>query len=127
MMTVNGRFEYETESGRDAACWVSVYDIPSGVSLILITQLEDGYEGLSVTNGIETIATEVVREYELAPAECVWVEHYDHRAEENRNKIIPAESFDFVEFKWVADRACAPKWRAGTKEEVERLIGRKLP
>jgi len=129
MKEVNGRFEYEAENGRDAACWVSVYRVLSGVVLVLMSQLEDGYQGLSVTNGVETIATEVCKEYDLKQAECVFVEHYDHRVDESRkvDSLIPDESFDFVEFKWVADRACAPRWRSGTKEEVERLVGEKLP
>lgn len=103
--------------------------------LILITALPDE-EGLSITNGIEHIATKVARVIlppDLHWSRAIWIEHYPKRGK----KIQPLpESFSFVSFHWskrtdgpatpAKFSARLPSWRYVTRSWVEELLGGQL-
>lgn len=80
------------------------------------------YEGMSVTNACEHIATEVVRKYGLNPHYCTWIEHYSAELDW-RDK----ESFALINFNWKDGQASRPDWRHVTRETVEALMGRTVP
>lgn len=88
-----------------------------GLQVVVITEPRD-YEGLSVTNGSEQIATELMRQHGVGPFGTAYIEHY--RDEFPRlNRELKKPSFDAVWYKWqIVDRAgrpgkitaSSPKW-----------------
>jgi hypothetical protein len=103
--------EYRAENGFQAVCEIRIYEHESKI-IVVATDLG---VGPSVTNNVERIAT-VLREQGIT-----WdyfFEHYFDRPEVER-----PETFDFVEFTWRGNLAFQPKWKAGTREKLEQLIG----
>lgn len=117
MKTVDCHFEYQDDRfplGSECACRLRVFHIVDDIHLVLATELSPS-PGASVTNTAERWAAEACRRYGLIPEKCVFVEHYDYRPER--------DVFDFVTFTWFGERAEFPKWRYGTRAEVERMTG----
>lgn len=89
----------------DAICRVQIFENikKPGDAFVILTELPDN-PGTSVTNGIEIIARQIARDFDIDPA-AVWVEHYlagDHRGD-------APETFDLVVF----DRPAfynSPRW-----------------
>ena len=86
----------------------------------MATELPDN-PGTSITNRVEALAIQVYQEFELWPAFTHWIEHYP-----------PDGPYDetFAEVRFTPDPQkglTLPKWRALTREAVERLIGEPLP
>ena len=106
-------------------------------AVIIVTEQSER-EGLSVTNGIETIAAAVCRTYGLNPRHTVLIEHYDDR-ERGTAAFLPGrvegEKFSCVVFDEIQYeegdaggwRLYSPQWRTLAKAEVETLTGSSLP
>jgi hypothetical protein len=105
-------FEYRAENGFNAVCEIRVFQ-HGGKTIVVATDLD---VGPSVTNNVERIAT-LLRGRGIRWD--VFLEHYFNRPDAER-----PETFDFVEFTWRENVAYAPKWRYGTRKELEELIGR---
>lgn len=60
----------------DAKCRVQIFEANEGPrNLIILTELPDN-PGMSVTNGLEIIATIVLMKEGLMAHSCQWIEHY---------------------------------------------------
>lgn len=123
MKIVDDVFDYRDPSyGRDSSCRLRVYEMNKvdmfEYNVVIATEISRN-PGPSVTNTAEAWAAEVCTEYELDPKRTYFVEHYDHRTNVDRDQ----ETYDFIEFTWRGDRAESPKWRPGTKTEIEKLVG----
>lgn len=121
------RFEYTDDRyplGSKCACRLRIWKAKHGRRfLILMTQLEPA-PGASVTNTVETIATEAVHRFNISKNFCAFVEHYEHERSPGLD-----ETFDHVEFTWRYDedgrpRATEPIWSHCTAEEFEQEIAR---
>jgi hypothetical protein len=86
-----------------ADCFVfepnELYPLFPGMQVVVYSEPEN-YEGLSVTNGAEQIATALMRQYGIMPFQTCYVEHYSKAAAPWASpKSKP--SFDVVWFTWV--------------------------
>lgn len=138
MKIVEGRFEYEDQRfpmGYDCACDLRVWQLKDGHNVVIATELNDS-PGASVTNSAERWAAEACREYVLDPLQTIFIEHYDRR-DGKVDPCFPAETYDSITFTWDDARcykefdqvlhAKNPQWKHMKKEEVEALVGEKLP
>ena len=130
-------------AGRNGACRLRIF-APVGHAIsahhpaVIIATEQPEREGLSVTNGIEAIASGVCRTYGLNPRHTVLIEHYDDR-ERGTAAYLPGrvegEKFSCVIFDEMNAgengrgelSLRSPQWRTLTKHEVETLIGSALP
>lgn len=102
-----------------------------GKTMVIYSQLDhqlDRPGNLTVTNGAENIATELLAsgEYPVHPGNVLFVEHYPWRSRTyNEN-----ERFDFTQFLIVNDghglAASDPSWQSCTRADIEEMIGRPL-
>ncbi len=107
-------------------------------TVALVTE-QPANEGLSITNGIEVIANQICRRYGLNPRHAILIEHYDDREQGCAARLpgrIDGEKFSCIVFEKMAAQANGeasatrlerPQWRSLGKDEVELLIGQKLP
>ncbi len=91
-----GRWAFEGLHHRPAACRLQVLK-KDDTALVLWTELADN-PGASVTNASENLAMSVVREFNLNPHKCLFVEHY----EKDRHSMGQGteESYDIVSYEW---------------------------
>jgi hypothetical protein len=118
-------------------CDIHVYDVAytehlpkeflpvfSPTQVVVIAQPLDGYEGVSVTNGSEHIATELAALGYL-PFETIYVELYprepgmsDQEAEE-----LHRPSYSLIRYEWDGNvKARRPQWRSLSREDFEELV-----
>lgn len=103
------------------AVWTSVSGA-YGKNVFVVMAEPLSYNGVSVTNAVEIVASEVVRRYNLNPGYCTFIEHYSSKLSWRSD-----ESFAFVSFNWNNGKASSPDWRHTTRQLVEELIGREVP
>jgi hypothetical protein len=88
--------------------------------VIILTEPEDN-PGTSVTNGVEQIATRVLRDHGIDFYSAQFVEHYD-RPTIGRKK--EKETFDLVYFELNDRGECKrPNWTPSDWEHIANLIG----
>ena len=120
--------------GQVGRCDLRVYQLGRGQELwnprstyVIVFSEPLDYDGLSVTNGCERIATAVwalpeLREHDYA--RVLWVEHYP--ANYLGGGYPKKESFDLVTFDWERTAngpvARRPVWHRVNREWVEDLI-----
>lgn len=112
MNTEQHTLKYRAPNRIPSGCLVTIY---RNISLVIAS--ETG-EGMSVTNAAETIATEVVRRYNIDPARMLFIEHYP---ESQRPKPY-GETFDLVTFTWDGLTARNPDWRSLTVLEFKQIM-----
>ena len=125
------------------ACRLRIF-VPEGHALstlhpaVVIATEQPEHEGLSVTNGIEVIASVVCRTYGLNPRHTVLIEHYDDRergtaadlpgrVEGEKFSCVVFDELEVVESEIGGWRLQSPQWRTLAKAAVETLIGTSLP
>lgn len=106
-------------------------DMGTGNQVVIYSDPEGEYKGLSPTNGAERIATVAVASLGVAPGNVMFVEYY-------LANDIRGETFDTVRFPWIKGYApwwvpaLGPSppmfatnvaWRLSSRAEVEALIG----
>lgn len=91
--------------GRNCACRIRIWKMDDGSHTVLMTDLGKDSPGASVTNTVETVASEVANRFSIDPETTVWIEHYEHA----EGSSLP-ETFDLVSFHWKDGRAGQPKW-----------------
>lgn len=97
----------------------------NGKTICLISQMGPDYQGVSVTNGSEHIATELARNHGVSPSNTIYVEHYP--AFDNEDRKWGKPSFDIVSWTWTKDnRAMHPQWKPSTKRQVEAWVGEEI-
>lgn len=145
-----GWFAYgHLNKAHPSACWIRIYDLvgdfpdPCKVRVAVFSELpRDEYEGLSVTNGAEHIATDLWKHLDIHPDRTIYVEHYPderpalvrkiaatHRMDVRRVRasagtMSGGETFDLVSFIWRDGQASKPAWTSTDRDFVERLIGK---
>ncbi len=104
-------------------CRIQIYQEEGHAPAIICSQLPDN-ENTSVTNVVEYLAAEVVREHGL-PTPLTWVEHYpEHEGEIGEYSLVRFSS-------WEPEEVClggvwryrigSPRWCPLDSSEVERL------
>jgi hypothetical protein len=114
----NKHFEFGNRPQIDDAVSVRVY-IRTGNTIVILSELGGGR---SVTNAIEQIATNLMREvlHGTSYTRIVWIEHYPV---EDRSS---GESWDLVTFDWSGTVAAFPEWSNINRKTAEGLAGTDL-
>jgi len=121
-------YPYKGFGGCECVCGLQHGSTPSGKNFVILTELPDN-PGTSVTNMVEELATQALRQLGLDPANTLIFEHYPERG----NKWNPfPESWDLILPDWemCPDGYMAAQvphdhhmWKRLTREEVLALIG----
>jgi len=124
------RLEYPGYLKSPAEANVRIYEMNDKTTIVLISQPGPPYTGLSVTNGIERIVTEIYHRYRLRPD--MVIEHYPAFNDLDRRQF-DKPSFDLVEFTWqryqlasylpLRYSATSPKWRPLGQDGFFELTG----
>ena len=132
---IDAAFQYEPWRGNRSYCRLRIYRT-SSAAVVVFTQ-QPGNPGMSITNWIEGLATQAVREYSLDPTRTVFVEHYptayyrQAKAHEPGGAESREESLGTVTFVWSGGAARSPKWTplmirdaTGSNLTLARIDGR---
>lgn len=122
-------FSYTDKLRRRATHRVRTFQNHSWTT-ILITDLSHQFICPSVTNSIEDLVNDLLRErVDIRRDRMVVIEHYDHRhqgALSGYGKSFPEEqeTYDLVSFQVSPDRKLLePDWKRITKAQAEEWIG----
>lgn len=129
--TIDTTFDYIGLWGCDSQCRVRVFDVDAA-PVVVLSELSSN-EGTSVTNALETVASQVCERYRLDGLDVIWIEHYpdertpSQRARGERDPIFD-EHFSAVNFGTIERSARGwlfrdPRWEPLELRNVERLIG----
>jgi len=112
--------DWVAPNGAESRTGVAIYDGQANCEGIFVAVLSERNEGMSVTNGIENIATALVAKRQLPPQGVVFVEHYP-----SEMRGGDGETFDIVDLAWHENRRAfsAPKWHPSDAAEVSRITG----
>lgn len=116
-------YEYgpHRQAGR-AVCNLRVFDNHTG-SIVIATELSDN-PGLSVTNGWEYIAEELVEDFGLVPATTRYIEYYPERIfQAHGREFVQKEEWAEVLLSWHGKEVADVDWKHITREEVKMLVG----
>ena|SRR5207249_2613742 len=103
----------------DSYCDIEAHRRSDGKFIFVATELPDN-PGTSVTNYAEHLATAMLRQYGLKPADVIWIEHYP------KSKDHQKEDFDLVRFLGMeGDAFRTPVWTRITEQAVDELIAGK--
>lgn len=82
-----------------------------GSALMVLTELPEN-EGTSVTNNVESYATEVYRRYlsHIASHKVLIVEHYPSHPDDDPPRRTPAGDFDLVRLDYIGGQFRRPRW-----------------
>ena len=117
----NSRFEYPNYFVGVTYCRVRIYKNGKKAFVLITEHLEN--EGLSVTNGIDRIATRISGMFPFR-SNTVWIEHYlDRHPPGMKNDSMFDECFSIVTFATRRGSYFGPDWKHTTKEAVEEMIG----
>lgn len=110
-------------------CDLRIYEIGRGqpsasTKIVVFSEPTDGYQGVSVTNAAEIIASEVKAMMfgDTDIGHILWIEHYP-KGSLGHVRGLPDESFDLVTFSWRGNTANCPVWHRISREWVETLVG----
>ena len=104
-------FPFHSYNHIPAECGLEIHIKDNRVTVIL-TELPNN-KGTSITNAIETLTTQVYRQYleGIEPQTIQWIEHYSEQDNE-------PEHFDIVSLEFNTDCFVNPKWKRISIEEV---------
>ncbi len=107
--------------GPAAKCHVTVYDHLHG-TVVVMTEPPDN-PGMSITNAVEAVATQVGAREGLDPARTIWLEHYPdrHPPGMERDRMFD-ESYDLVRFAWAGLTATRPAWKRLDTDVADALM-----
>lgn len=107
-------YVFTDPNGRAAHCALRLVQGSLNRIVVVATELRSN-PGMSITNAVETLATQVVRRFELDVMNLVWIEHYTYPISGNP---LVLRTYDRVEFRSRlpgGDPAfIGPQWRAMT-------------
>src|SRR5260370_42534558 len=93
----NGLYDYSVGMGwNNPTCHLRIVQ-KADQWIVIVTQVPYPInQGMSVTNSVEDVATQIVEEFALDPKKTLFLEHYPYRGEGMWEK----ETWDSVEFTW---------------------------
>jgi hypothetical protein len=123
----NMLYRFKGLHGCDSCCLLRIYT-DGNFYVVIFTELANN-PGTSVTNMIETLATNVLRQFlGLDKWSCVrWFEHYPERGD--RHHSIQ-ETFDEVTFAWFGTSTKrdphyeSAQWKRSSRSTVDVLVGK---
>ena len=116
-LAYTGLCSYRDDLGRLCRCDLHVYR--DGNAAVVVASERADNPGSSITNSYENLATGVWQKMGLSLDQVMWVEHYAAQSYGVRIE----ETFDWVTFGLRDGRLVSPKWRPGSRDELEQLIG----
>ena len=107
--------------GPVARCDIAIYEHPHG-TVVVMTEPPDN-PGMSITNAVEAVATQVVAREGLDLTRTIWLEHYPDRHPPGmaRDRMFD-ESYDLVRFIWAGPVARSPVWKRLDEDVVDALL-----
>jgi hypothetical protein len=72
-----GRFAYRGFWNTPGVCGLEILPGSQNRIVVITTELKEN-TGTSITNCVESLATQVCRQFRLPPARMVWIEHYGY-------------------------------------------------
>jgi hypothetical protein len=97
-------------------CHLRIFQAQAGVQTVVVTEM--GFElGWFIPYLLETLANQIVQEFDLDPAKLIWLERY---SSDYREQSLA--DFSQVTFEWQNGKAASPKWTTIAPVVVERLI-----
>jgi hypothetical protein len=118
----NGLYCYGVPQGHSSYCWLRVYTAPD--QAVVIAEVEDN-PGMSITNAVESLTTQVVQRFAVPRDHLVWIEHYPERTVDGGRLRIP-EMMDQVPFMQGPGGFDRPEWRHLKKAQFEAMIGQPM-
>jgi hypothetical protein len=115
------RFPFRGFGGRPSVCRLQIR-WKDDTALAMWTELNDN-SGTSVTNASESLAGEVVAEFNLEPSKCLFIEHYPPQ------RGISGPTWSIVSYEWEKGandrwRARQAAWEALTERDAKKLLER---
>ena len=117
-------FHFPPPSWPGSKCHLRIFRTEGGQTIIIASHLPD-VRGTSITNAIEEVATEVMRQYPeyfaSTDQEPVWVQHYPPGSLE----VEPGHLVHLVTFRRAGEVFIRPCWERVTEDHAEAsfLIG----
>ncbi|MFT3784917.1 MAG: hypothetical protein QM770_01965 [Tepidisphaeraceae bacterium] len=114
------RYRFTDPNGRDAACRIEIVPAVEDRVAVIATERFDNPR-MSVTNAVETLATDVCRKYDLDPRRLAWIEFYDYPVD---GEPLRVRSYDLVTFQGMdasPPSLSMPVWRPMQDADWRRL------
>lgn len=96
-------FAYMAANGMDGVCLIERIDLPDGRTVVACLQAP-GNPGVSITNNVEWIATQVCERFGIAADRMVWLEHYPWIQPDEWDRVFFAPHpphGDFANPEWI--------------------------
>lgn len=107
-------FQFIDPNQRTGKCDLEI--IRTGAAVICIASERKDNPAMSITNAIEYVVAQVVKQHALDVHQVIWIEHYP--AQKGTRK----ESYDLATFKMTAKRTLTgTQWRPMTKDDWEEF------
>lgn len=116
-LAYSGLCSYHDGNGRLCRCDLQVYR--NGETAVVVATEREDNPGSSVTNSYGYLATGVWQKMGLSFEQTTWIEHYGAASYE----FGIDERLDWVKLEREANRLVGPRWRPGSREELEGIIG----
>ena len=90
-------YTYGKERRNKARCRVRIWQ-RNGRNIVLMTEQTDN-PGISVTNAVEHIVSQLAKDFALAPMLTTWIEHYplEPMTLHGKDRSIPAVSYTHLD------------------------------
>lgn len=123
-------YGYSGIDGCQSVCQLEIWQQRNRIPVVLVTERLDN-EGTSITNWAEHLAAQVCRDYEIDPAQSVWLECYERDGDDEVVRELSPRTmrsdFDIVRFKrGPAEQLHSPRWRPFGLDRAEQLVGEAL-
>ena len=112
-------YKFKGFHGCDSKCDIEIIRRGDGKIVVIATELDDN-PGTSITNIVETLATEICQAHDIKHFDLIWIEHYPERGRYSR---LP-ESWDLVTFNMLTGQGLSdPRWNRLDVSELQRIRG----
>ncbi|HEY9629332.1 MAG TPA: hypothetical protein V6C84_18675 [Coleofasciculaceae cyanobacterium] len=117
---IPGRMPGQVSSTWELRCHLRIFRARTNVHTVLIADM--GFElGWFNPYVIEKLVDQVVQEFDLNPAQLVWLEHYASGDRESKES-----TFSQVAFEWQNGKAANPQWLSIDPEVAQALTSEDL-
>lgn len=113
----DGLCSYRDGQGQLCRCQVQVFR-DGQQAVVVACEIEEN-PGSSITSSYEYLADGLVDKLSLSPSHTTWIEHYPAGRYGNPNT---RETFAWISFEPTDGGRLSPKWRHGSRRELEALI-----
>ena len=100
-------------------CGLKVINRTDGKMLVIVTELYRQNPGTAVTDCIASLATGLLKEFNVLPDNFIFIEH----SPDLKSKLtFYGETFDLVRFEWDGNNFSNPVWTRLSHEVVDAMM-----